>query len=131
MSVVAARRARPDGEGARLTVCVLAAPPSWLGVHLRMRQMRSVAAPLLAVVLVASGCAALRQRWTERVLRVHPSPVPRADVPAEAVPLGHFLRGQGALARNDVDTAVAGFGQAGATDPHPPLLRLRLGTLYV
>ena len=66
---------------------------------------------MVAVVLL-SGCAGVRQRLLGRgVVR---APV---ELPEDAEPLGHFLRGQIALTQNDVPTAVKEFEKAIVADP--------------
>src|SRR5215510_2313072 len=82
---------------------------------------------LLALALaMASGCASIRPRWLGGTAFA-----PKADIPHNAVPMGEFVRGEVALQRNDMDTAVDAFEKAVAADPNTPMLRLRLATLYV
>src|SRR5262245_52318749 len=85
----------------------------------------SVAAVSVLAVVLVSGCAAVRNRLLPGSLG------PPVEVPEEAKPLGHFLRGQVALSHNDVASAVKEFEQAIAEDPSTPWLRLRLAQLYV
>ena len=85
-----------------------------------------VAAVSVLAVLMVSGCAGVRHRLLGTGLPGTP-----VDLPADAEPLGHFLRGQVALANNDVPTAVAEFERAIAADPSTPWLRLRLAQLYL
>src|SRR5438093_1030236 len=85
--------------------------------------------PLLAVALALSlnGCTGLRLAVR------HPRAAfgAAAPLPDDAAALGHFFRGEVALAQNDPDTAVSAFEAAVAADPDTPLLRLRLASLYV
>src|SRR5215470_16913686 len=86
---------------------------------------RVAAVSVLAVFLV-SGCAGVRQR----LLGIGSLGAP-VELPDDAKPLGHFLRGQVALTQNDVPTAVTEFEKAIDEDPSTPWLRLRLAQLYV
>src|SRR5262245_3021865 len=85
-----------------------------------------VAAVSVLAVLVTSGCAGVRQRLLPSGMRGTP-----VEVPEDAAPLGHFLRGQVALTQNDVPTAVKEFEKAIDEDPNTPWLRLRLAQLYI
>src|SRR5262245_64513784 len=89
--------------------------------------MRPSSTAVLALALaMASGCASIRPRWL-RGTAFGPKP----DIPHNAVAMGEFVRGEVALQRNDMDTAVDAFEKAVAADPNTPMLRLRLATLYV
>src|SRR5262245_46397794 len=83
------------------------------------------AAILMLALATASGCAGMSPRWLKSGLG---TPV---DVPKDAIPMGQFVRGEIALQRNDIDTAVSAFEKAVEADPDTPMLRLRLATLYV
>ena len=84
------------------------------------------AAVLVLALAMTSGCATLRPRWIGGS-----SPSVRPDIPADAVPMGAFVRGEAALQQNDMETAVTAFEQAVKADPDTPMLRLRLASLYV
>ena len=86
---------------------------------------RDVAVLVLALAMT-SGCTTLKPRWLRSTI-----PGLRPNLPADAVPLGAFVRGEAALQQNDMETAVAAFEQAVKADPETPMLRLRLASLYV
>jgi len=102
----------------------LAGPPRHGRKTSFMPRLRSPAIVALAIVL--GGCAALHHRGA----RVTDFGAP-ARLPEDAAALGHFFRGEMALAQNDPDTALTEFEAAAAADPNTPLIRLRLASLYV
>src|SRR6476659_311639 len=85
-----------------------------------------VAAVSVVAVVLLSGCAGVRNRILGGGVAGPP-----VEVPEDAKPLGHFLRGQIALTQNDVPTAVKEFEKAIDEDRATPWLRLRLAQLYV
>src|SRR6185503_6025854 len=85
-----------------------------------------VAAVSVVAVVLLSGCAGVRHRLLGGGMSGPP-----VEVPEDAKPLGHFLRGQVALTQNDVPTAVKEFEKAISEDPSTPWLRLRLAQLYI
>ena len=85
-----------------------------------------VAAVCVVAVVLLSGCAGVRNRLLGGGVAGPP-----VELPADAKPLGHFLRGQVALTQNDVPTAVKEFEKAIDEDPSTPWLRLRLAQLYI
>ena len=74
---------------------------------------------------MATGCASMRPHWLGGS-----SLGPPVDIPRAAVPMGEFVRGEVALQRNDMDTAIDAFEKAVAADPDTPMLRLRLATAF-
>src|SRR5262245_61434897 len=84
------------------------------------------AAVLVLALAMTSGCATLKPRWIRGS-----TPVLRPNIPADAVPMGAFVRGEAALQQNDMDTALTAFEKAVKADPDTPMLRLRLASLYV
>src|SRR5256885_4455337 len=87
------------------------------------------AVTLALVIPVATGCASLRHPWPGMLGGDRSEPA--VDLPPEAGALGHFLRGEVAISRGDVDAAVREFERAVVADPDTALLRRRLATLYV
>ena len=67
-----------------------------------MQRLRSPA--VVALVIVLGGCAALHRRGS----RLGDFGAP-ARLPDDAAALGHFFRGEMALAQNDPDTALGAF----------------------
>jgi predicted Zn-dependent protease len=76
------------------------------------------------LVLLAAGCAVPHRRGAAGF-------GPAVPLPEDAAALGHFFRGEMALAQNDGETAMEAFEAAIAADPATPFLRLRLASLYV
>src|SRR6185503_11115323 len=92
---------------------------------------RSCAAAVLpSLLFLLSGCAGLRN-GTTGALPYASGSTAKFELPADAAPLGAFLRGQVALTRNDTETALKAFEEAVAADPDTPFLRLRLAGLLV
>src|SRR5262245_3436550 len=83
-----------------------------------LRMWPRVAAVSVLAAVLASGCAGVRQRL------LGPGVTGATELPEDAKPLGHFLRGQMALTQNDVPVAVQEFEKAIAEDPSTPWLRL-------
>src|SRR5437762_14309925 len=89
---------------------------------------RSRSAAVVVLAFLATGCAGLRRG---SLLGREGGFGPAVEPPPDAVAMGSFLQGEGALTQNDMETALAAFQAAVRADCAAPLLRRRLAPLAV
>ena len=94
------------------------------------------AALIAGCCMLLGGCAVFHKKSTSPEKYPWAAEMGTADtattpLPAEAAPMGHYLKAEVALTQGDYDIATKEYELAVVADPTSALLRYRLATLYV